>query len=262
MRMRSRPSALRTSSAPFPSPFPLQSHRPKTAVAPHVRPALTTLSPCAGCHAGLNSLSCATNWAHANPGKIAISAGVEVCSAGFVWPGEKNTDEMEGAQKAAEQKLRMNHAVVNSLFADGCFAALLFCPPPSCPMPPNYLVLHEFKSLTGTHALDTMVYKWSDEYKQFWFYLSEDAPYAVGGALFAMLHDCQASGIPMESIRHWVRAPPDGSPPAAPSRRHSPPRLSLRAHVYAPRSPCARPRCNLATPLDAAVSPPASRLLR
>ena len=31
-----------------------------------------------GCHAGLNSLSCATNWAHANPGKIAISAGVEV----------------------------------------------------------------------------------------------------------------------------------------------------------------------------------------
>ena len=159
-----------------------------------------------GCHAGLNSLSCATNWAHANPGKVAISAGVEVCSAGFVWPVEKSKaqlDAMDETQRAAEQKVRVNHAVVNSLFADGAYAAVLFCPPQGCPMPPNYLALHKFKSLTATCALDTMVHKWSDEYKQFWFYLSEDAPYAVGGALFAMLHHCQAD-VPMESIRHWV----------------------------------------------------------
>ena len=44
---------------------------------------------------------------------------LQVCSAGFVWPDEKAAEEMDDKQKAAEQKLRMNHAVVNSLFADG-----------------------------------------------------------------------------------------------------------------------------------------------
>ena len=157
-----------------------------------------------GCHAGLNSLQTATNWAHANPGKIAISCGVEVCSAGFLWPKHETPDDMPKEERAKQEKLRMNHAVVNSLFADGCYAAVLFCAPAGCPLPPNYATLHEFTSLTATAAMDTMTYRWSDEYKQFWFFLSEDAPYAVGGALFAMLHDAQARGIPMESIRHWV----------------------------------------------------------
>jgi len=84
-----------------------------------------------GCHAGLNSLQAAANWAAAHRGKLAIACGVEVCSALYLWPDDDAATESPpaSATKARERRQRrINHAVVNSLFSDGCFALALFSP--------------------------------------------------------------------------------------------------------------------------------------
>mmetsp|Transcript_102384 Transcript_102384/g.161763 ORF Transcript_102384/g.161763 Transcript_102384/m.161763 type:complete len:895 (+) Transcript_102384:97-2781(+) len=148
-----------------------------------------------GCHAGLNSLQAATNWAALHPGKLAISCGVEVLSAHFMWNDQLALDK--------DDANRLNHALCNSLFSDGCFAVALVRPTSSL-APPCYATLHEFASRTVTDAMHTMTYQWSDVASQFWFYLSEEAPYAVGGALKQFLHEQQDEGVPMESILHYV----------------------------------------------------------
>jgi hypothetical protein len=52
--------------------------------------------------------------------------------------------------------------------------------------------------------MDTMTYQWSDEESQFWFHLSETAPYAVGAGIHQMVQDLQDDGLPLEHIRHFV----------------------------------------------------------
>jgi predicted naringenin-chalcone synthase len=98
---------------------------------------------------------------------------------------------------------RLNHALCNSLFSDGCFAVALVRPT-SQEAPPCYATLHEFASHTCTDAMHTMTYNWSDLASQFWFYLSEEAPYAVGSALKQFLHDQIDQGMPMEDVLHYV----------------------------------------------------------
>lgn len=66
-----------------------------------------------GCHAGLNILQVASNWALANPGLNAVMCSVEICSAEYVW------------NKTADAALQMKLAVTNSLFGDGCTAAVV-----------------------------------------------------------------------------------------------------------------------------------------
>jgi len=149
-----------------------------------------------GCHAGLNSLQAAANWAALHPGQLAISCGVEVLSAHYMWK-DSHDDEQDYPK-------RLNHALCNSLFSDGCFAAALLRPAINGPVLPCYATIHEFASQTSTDAIHTMTYQWDDIASQFWFHLSEEAPYAVGAALLQLLHDQQDLGMPIESIHHWV----------------------------------------------------------
>mmetsp|Transcript_149678 Transcript_149678/g.274997 ORF Transcript_149678/g.274997 Transcript_149678/m.274997 type:complete len:1069 (-) Transcript_149678:287-3493(-) len=149
-----------------------------------------------GCHAGPNSLQAAVNWAHAHPGKLAIACGVEVLSASFIWNAKNKEGGMDGAN--------INNALCNSLFSDGCFAAAICKAKNNVVKPPCYLDFHEFKAQCSTPAMHTMTYQWSDEESQFWFFLSEEAPYAVGGGINQMVQDMQDDGLPLEHIRHFV----------------------------------------------------------
>jgi len=161
-----------------------------------------------GCHAGLNSLKTAASWAKAHPGRIAIAAGVEICSAHFIWP-----DACQNGGKMDAEKI--NHAVCNSLFSDGCFAATLVSPPTGRDVverlsnvlegtPRHYVALHDFASVTAHDAMDTMEYRWHDVAGQFWFYLSELAPYAVGAGLSELRGQLDSKGLPIDHCRHWV----------------------------------------------------------
>jgi len=149
-----------------------------------------------GCHAGLNSLQAAANWAAVHPGQLAISIGVEVLSAHFMWN--------ENLRLEHDESHRLNHALCNSLFSDGCFAVALMRPTPNIPAVPCYATLHEFASQTSSAAMQTMTYQWNDLTSQFWFFLSEEAPYAVGAALQQLLHDQQDLRMPMEHVVHYV----------------------------------------------------------
>mmetsp|Transcript_154420 Transcript_154420/g.268960 ORF Transcript_154420/g.268960 Transcript_154420/m.268960 type:complete len:1041 (+) Transcript_154420:82-3204(+) len=149
-----------------------------------------------GCHAGPNSLQAAVNWAYAHPGKLAIACGVEVLSASFIWNAKNKEGGMDGAN--------INNALCNSLFSDGCFAAAMCKSKINELKPPCYLDFHEFKAQCSTPAMHTMTYQWSDEESQFWFFLSEEAPYAVGGGINQMVQDMQDDGLPLEHIRHFV----------------------------------------------------------
>lgn len=172
-----------------------------------------------GCHAGLNSIQAAANWAHAHPGRLALACSVEMSSAHFLWPAEAeasggasgggsggaNGGASGGAAAAARRAERINHAIVNSLFSDGAFAACLLCPrPEERRVPAHYLALHEFASLTAAEALGTMEYRWDEAHAQFWFHLSEEAPYAVGAALYELCAAERLAGLPLEMVRHWV----------------------------------------------------------
>ena len=157
-----------------------------------------------GCHAGLNSVSAAASWAHTHPGQLAVACAVEVCSAQFLW-----TDRpADGSQAVAAGRAELiNHAVVNSLFSDGAFAACLSCPRPGVAADHgagHYVALHQFMSLTATEAIGTMEYRWHEHAHQPWFHLEEQAPYAVGAALVELFSTARDHGLPLEFARHWV----------------------------------------------------------
>jgi len=189
-----------------------------------------------GCHAGLNSVQAAANWAHAHPGKLAIGCAVEVCSAHYLWTRQAADDcqqhvnsrrddlggsedegrgggrdggmnvsmngvtEERAAQGRAEQ---INHAIVNSLFSDGAFAAALLHPS-TATIPAHYAALHDFASLTAVEEMATMEYRWHQMEQQWWFHLSETAPYAVGAGLHELWTEQLHQGLPLELVRHVV----------------------------------------------------------
>jgi len=146
-----------------------------------------------GCHAGLNSLKSAAAFAAANPGNYAISCGVEVCSAQYVWG-----DVTKG---------KLNNVIVNSLFGDGCFCAVLrtACPGEASPpaayfdAPPSW-----WSQLCDVDALDDMIYHVEPSEGKFRFDLSELAPYHVGQGLFTMMHRALDAAIPVHYAKHVV----------------------------------------------------------
>jgi len=154
-----------------------------------------------GCHAGLNCLQSACRWAEANPGKFAIACGVEVCSAAYIWG--------KGQQE-------MNHMVVNSLFGDGCFAVVVYKPAPAArpgsrlrrpavvPHADAYCTFGPFLSRVEPSALDDMIYRTESKKGQFFFELSEEAPYHVGWALTRFAGQILGEGVPIGYLRHWV----------------------------------------------------------
>ena len=204
-----------------------------------------------GCHAGLNAVQAAANWATAHPGELAIACAVEVCSAHYLWNACTNSNgaatvatagtggtagatatagiadtagaalngvdastasaaDGQRAGPTSARAARINHAVVNSLFADGCFAAALVAPVGGAGVLRSgggcgyYAALHSFASLTAPEAIDTMQYCYDERSAQFYFLLDELAPYAVGAGLCELRSLLQRKGVPVDACRHWV----------------------------------------------------------
>jgi polyketide synthase Type III len=138
-----------------------------------------------GCNAGLNGLAPVANWALANPGRYAVLACVEVCSAAYVFDHTFRT------------------AVVNSLFGDGAAAALVradegddrrFAPK-----------LLGFESQVITEAIRAMRYDWDDRAGKFSFFLDRDIPYFIGeNAEKPVDRLLTRFGLKRRHIAHWV----------------------------------------------------------
>ncbi len=138
-----------------------------------------------GCNAGLNGLNPVANWAMANPGRNAVMACVEVCSAAYVFDNTLRT------------------AVVNSLFGDGAAAALVrsddaddrsFAPR-----------VMGFESHVITPAIGAMRYDWDDDAGKFSFFLDRDIPYFIGLNVEKPIDRLlDRFGLKRRHIDHWV----------------------------------------------------------
>jgi len=125
-----------------------------------------------------------------------MACGVEVCSAHYL------NMPLDGKQRVNNKEI--TNTIVNSLFSDGCFCAALLLPSPNEHSPDSYAVLHDFAAVTDVSAIETMVYYWDDEYSQFYFHLAEEAPYAVGAGMVALLADMRERQMPIDFVRHVV----------------------------------------------------------
>jgi alkylresorcinol/alkylpyrone synthase/polyketide synthase Type III len=138
-----------------------------------------------GCNAGLNGLNPVSAWAAANPGKIALMVCCEVNSALYVF------DE------------RVNTGVVNSLFGDGCAAAVLRADPvDEKRLAPRILA---FQSHIIPETWDAMHYRWEPAHGKFAFQLARDVPYVLGThaetPVTALL---DRHGLKVRHIQHWL----------------------------------------------------------
>jgi predicted naringenin-chalcone synthase len=141
-----------------------------------------------GCNAGLNGLIATTGWSRANPGRLAVMACVEVCSAAYVMDGT------------------MRSAVVNSLFGDGAAAAAIVTDPDPVtgPAPAGPAVL-KFSSMMIPEAIDAMRYEWSDEHGKFSFFLDREIPYVIGANCETALERLLAgTGVLRQDVTHWL----------------------------------------------------------
>ena len=141
-----------------------------------------------GCHAGMNTMKSAASWAAANPGKYALACAVEVSSAHYVW-----------GQETSKQ---LNNVIVNSLFGDGCFAAVFQCggeAPAYLDMPPAW-----WSQLCDTGALEDMIYKPEMSEHKIRFDLSELAPYHVAQGIFTMMNLALEADIPVHYAKHVI----------------------------------------------------------
>jgi len=143
-----------------------------------------------GCHAGLNSVKSAAAWAQLNPGKYAVACGVEVMSAQYVWGDVTRT--------------KLNNVICNSLFGDGCFAAVFYTAPEDVEPPKAYLDLPAkwWTQLVDTGALDDMIYHVEPSEGKYRFDLSELAPYHVAQGLLAMMRSALNLQIPVHFAEH------------------------------------------------------------
>jgi predicted naringenin-chalcone synthase len=143
-----------------------------------------------GCNAGLNGLNATTGWAHSRPGRLAVMACVETCSAAYVFDGTMRT------------------SVVNSLFGDGAAAVAVIGGSENGdgdePMSRGPIILR-FASRIIPEAIEAMRYDWDDDADRFSFYIDPDVPYVVGahaGPAIARL--LEGTGLRRSDIAHWV----------------------------------------------------------
>lgn len=138
-----------------------------------------------GCHAGLNGLNPVAAWAMANPGKNALMVCCEVNSALYVY------DDAIGT------------GVVNSLFGDGCAAALLRADVRDEPrFVPRVL---GFYSHIIPETWRAMSYHWSEEQGKFFFNLDRDVPYVLGSHAHTPVAGLlEPFGLKRRHVQHWV----------------------------------------------------------
>ncbi len=138
-----------------------------------------------GCNAGLNGLNAVSNWTRANPGKNAVLACIEVCSAAYVFDGTMKT------------------GVVNSLFGDGAAAAVVRSElADETSVMPRVL---GFNSHLIPGSIDLMRYYWDSEAAKFSFFLDRDIPYSVGAQLHVPVDGLlDRFGLKRRDIDHWL----------------------------------------------------------
>jgi len=147
-----------------------------------------------GCHAGLNTMCTAAHWAEANPGSIALMLCMEVVSAGYMWD-------------AGVPDMAM--ALTNSLFGDGCAAAVLICPTPQKPIQSSDArpkpALYGFESMLVPDTLGSLCYEWLEDYNKYSFTISPQVPYLMGLKIPIMVSRLlDKHRLKKEDISHWV----------------------------------------------------------
>jgi polyketide synthase Type III len=136
-----------------------------------------------GCNAALNGLNATAAWAAANPGRHALLVCCEINSAIHV------------------RDQRVVTALVNSLFGDGCAAALLNTDGIGTSGPS----LLGFASHVIPDAWNAISYHWSAQHQKFELYLDRDIPMLLGihsptpiSALLERFSLCR------REIKHWL----------------------------------------------------------
>jgi alkylresorcinol/alkylpyrone synthase/polyketide synthase Type III len=139
-----------------------------------------------GCNAGLNGLNPVVGWAALNPGRVALMICCEVNSALYIH--EDN----------------VSVAVVNSLFGDGCAAAVVRAVPPDEPAPLAPQVL-DFESHLIPETWAAMHYTWAEAHGKFSFVLDRDVPYVLGTHAATPVGNLLARhGLKRRHIAHWL----------------------------------------------------------
>jgi 3,5-dihydroxyphenylacetyl-CoA synthase len=136
-----------------------------------------------GCNGGMNGLMAATQFAAANPGRLALLLACEVCSAAYVFD------------------MTVRTGVVNSLFGDGAAAVLLLA---------DESLTHEdgpqlldFESLMLHEVWREM--RFDFEEGKFSFYLGRDIPYIIGENVRTPVEALlNRNGLKQRDIRHWL----------------------------------------------------------
>lgn len=136
-----------------------------------------------GCHGGLNGMQPIVNYCKQNPHSYGILVCVEICSAAYVF----------------ENTLRT--AVVNSLFGDGCAAAILgnvsnsgleYCPE-----------VLGFESHIIPEHIDAMRFDYDGN--KYSFFLDREIPYVLGRhAKVPVTGLLSRFGMDIKDVKHWV----------------------------------------------------------
>jgi alkylresorcinol/alkylpyrone synthase/polyketide synthase Type III len=138
-----------------------------------------------GCNAGLNGLNPVASWAMANPGKNALMVCSEVNSALYVF------------------EMTLGTAVVNSLFGDGCAAALVRADAADeQAFSPRIL---GFYSHIIPDAWGAMRYNWRDDHGKYAFHLDREVPYVLGTHAATPVQGLLGEfGLKRRHIQHWL----------------------------------------------------------
>ena len=138
-----------------------------------------------GCNAGLNGLNPVSNWAKANPGKLALMVCCEINSALYVF------DESIGT------------GVVNSLFGDGCAAVALRTDDTKPNMSQPQVL--GFSSHIIPDTWRAMSYHWQETHGKFAFHLARDVPYVLGTHAETPVDNLlEPRGLKRRDISHWI----------------------------------------------------------
>jgi len=136
-----------------------------------------------GCNAGMNGMITASQWAVANPGRLAMLLCVENCSAAYVFD------------------MTIRTGVVNSLFGDGVAAALLLADRSLTAADGPQLL--EFESYVHHEIREEMRFDFDNG--RFSFFLGWEIPYLLGEVfhipVFGLL---DRFGLKKRDINHWV----------------------------------------------------------
>jgi alkylresorcinol/alkylpyrone synthase/polyketide synthase Type III len=136
-----------------------------------------------GCNAAMNGLQTASDFARANPDKLALVLCVEICSAAYVYNRNIVT------------------AVVNSLFGDGAAAVLIR--EDEWDTWEEGPVVADFEPYVIPNTLSEMRYTLEDD--KLSFVLARDIPYEIGSNVEKPVNELlKRHGLKRKDIDHWL----------------------------------------------------------